>query len=95
MRRFYVSAERECSFAIQLNIITLYNIPDVSCAGSTSGYGEIMDIKKPKETAIKFKNANVIPNDILQRDREQSHRLHQPDHMISTIDPINGKTWAM
>lgn len=49
-----------------------------------------MDIKKPKETAIKFKNANVIPNDILQRDREQSHRLHQPDHMISTIDPITG-----
>lgn len=49
-----------------------------------------MDINQPsKKTATNFKNVNQI-SDLLPRDREQSHRLHQPHHMISTIDPITG-----
>ena len=26
----------------------------------------------------------------LARDQEQSHRLHEPDHLVNTIDPITG-----
>ena len=29
-------------------------------------------------------------DDFLARDKEQSHRLHEPESMISTIDPISG-----
>ncbi len=30
------------------------------------------------------------PDDFLQRDQEPSHNLHEPQSMISTIDPITG-----
>jgi YHS domain-containing protein len=29
-------------------------------------------------------------SDILERDKTQSHRLHEPEHRINTIDPISG-----
>lgn len=29
-------------------------------------------------------------DDFLERDKEPSHRLHEPESMISTIDPISG-----
>lgn len=29
--------------------------------------------------------------DILERDKTQSHRLHEPEHRMSTIDPMSGK----
>lgn len=29
-------------------------------------------------------------DDFLERDKEPSHRLHEPEGMISTIDPISG-----
>ena len=39
-----------------------------------------------------FENLNwVASDDTLPRDREQSHRLHQPDHLINTIDPITSR----
>ena len=37
-----------------------------------------------------FHSLNWAANDPLPRDQEQSHRLHQPHHMIGTIDPITG-----
>ncbi len=50
-----------------------------------------MNIKKPrKDTAARSNNSDDIATDVLPRDREQSHRLHEPDYMISTIDPITG-----
>jgi len=40
--------------------------------------------------ALRFEELNWVASSPLPRDREQSHRLHEPDHLISTIDPING-----
>ena len=43
-------------------------------------------------TAVKgFESLNWVNLDDLPRDREQSHRLHEPDHLINTIDPITGR----
>jgi len=40
--------------------------------------------------AIRFDELNWIATMALPRDQEQSHRLHEPDHLVSTIDPITG-----
>ncbi len=42
------------------------------------------------DTQHTFDNPNFVAHDPLPRDQEQSHRLHQPDHLINTIDPITG-----
>ena len=39
---------------------------------------------------IKFGEAGWISKSALPRDKEQSHRLHEPTMMISSIDPISG-----
>lgn len=43
-----------------------------------------------KVPVIKFGEAGWISESALPRDKLQSHRLHEPTSMISTIDPING-----
>jgi hypothetical protein len=40
--------------------------------------------------AIRFEDLNWVATPPLSRDQEQSHRLHEPDHLIGTIDPITG-----
>ena len=40
--------------------------------------------------ALKFEYLNWVAADPLPRDQTQSHRLHEPDHRISTIDPMTG-----
>ena len=40
--------------------------------------------------AIKFEYLNWVAADPLPRDQTQSHRLHEPDHRVSTIDPMTG-----
>ena len=40
--------------------------------------------------AIRFEYLNWVATPPLPRDQEQSHRLHEPDHLIGTIDPITG-----
>ncbi|MGD8876001.1 MAG: hypothetical protein PVH38_12705 [Gammaproteobacteria bacterium] len=40
--------------------------------------------------ALRFGDLNWVASSPLPRDREPSHRLHEPDHMINTIDPITG-----
>ncbi|HHJ16778.1 MAG TPA: hypothetical protein ENJ80_08795, partial [Gammaproteobacteria bacterium] len=52
-----------------------------------------MHIQTPSQhiPAIRFEELNWVATDPLPRDLEQSHRLHEPDHMISTIDPITGR----
>ena len=37
-----------------------------------------------------FESLNWVGDIPLPRDQEQSHRLHEPDHLINTIDPITG-----
>jgi len=37
--------------------------------------------------AIKFEYLNWLATDALPRDQTQSHRLHEPKHLIKTFDP--------
>jgi len=39
---------------------------------------------------IRFEDLNWVASPPMQRDKEQSHLLHQPDHLLGTIDPITG-----
>jgi hypothetical protein len=41
--------------------------------------------------AFRFESLNWVATEPLLRDQEQSHRLHEPDHLIGTIDPITGR----
>jgi hypothetical protein len=52
-----------------------------------------MTIKRQsRQTMVRgSENLDWIASDILPRDREQSHRLHEPDHLINTIDPITNR----
>jgi hypothetical protein len=40
--------------------------------------------------AIRFEFLNWIATDPMPRDQAQSHRLHEPEHRINTIDPMTG-----
>ncbi len=39
---------------------------------------------------IKFEYLNWVASDPFPRDRTQSHRLHEPEHRVSTTDPMTG-----
>ena len=39
---------------------------------------------------LSFASLNWIATDSMARDQEQSHRLHEPTHRDSSIDPITG-----
>jgi len=41
--------------------------------------------------AIRFEDLNWVATTPLARDQEQSHRLHEPGHLVNTIDPITGR----
>lgn len=41
--------------------------------------------------AIKFEYLNWVASDPMPRDQLQSHRLHEPEHLINTIDPMTGE----
>jgi hypothetical protein len=43
---------------------------------------------------IGFDAINWISAEPLPRDREQSHRLHEPEHLNNSIDPITGRDIA-
>ena len=38
-----------------------------------------------------FNALNYVATDPLPRDTEQSHRLHEPEQMLTSIDPITGR----
>lgn len=40
---------------------------------------------------IRFEDLNWVATGALLRDQEQSHRLHEPDHLVNTIDPMTGR----
>jgi len=40
---------------------------------------------------IRFEDLNWVATGALPRDREQSHRLHEPDYRVNTIDPMTGR----
>lgn len=42
-------------------------------------------------TVHRFDSVNYVGTDPAVRDQGQSHRLHEPGLMISTIDPISGR----
>lgn len=39
---------------------------------------------------IRFEYLNWCGTDALPRDQSQSQRLHEPEHLINTIDPMTG-----
>jgi len=41
-------------------------------------------------TALKFESLNWVATDPMPRDQAQSHRLHEPEHRINSIDPMTG-----
>ena len=43
-----------------------------------------------KVPAFKMENLKWVAIDPLSRDQAQSHRLHEPEHLINTIDPMTG-----
>ena len=43
-----------------------------------------------KAPVLKFESLNWVATDPMPRDRAQSHRLHEPEHRINTIDPMTG-----
>jgi hypothetical protein len=43
-----------------------------------------------KTPALKFESLNWVASDPLPRDQAQSHRLHEPEYRINTIDPMTG-----
>ena len=51
-----------------------------------------MNNRKPyhQSPPIRFEELNWVASSALPRDLEQSHRLHEPDHLIGTIDPMTG-----
>jgi len=44
-----------------------------------------------RSPTIRFEELNWVGSSDLPRDQEQSHRLHEPDHLIGTIDPMTGR----
>jgi hypothetical protein len=40
--------------------------------------------------AVKFEFLNWVATDALPRDQAQSHRIHEPEYRIGTIDPMTG-----
>lgn len=42
-------------------------------------------------TIHNFEALNYVGTDPLPRDAEQSHRLHEPEQMLTSIDPITGR----
>jgi hypothetical protein len=48
-----------------------------------------MDVRNT--TVHDFQSLAYVATDPLPRDQSQSRRLHEPEYMISTIDPITGR----
>lgn len=44
-----------------------------------------------KTPAIRFEFLNWLAPDPLARDQAQRLRLHEPEHLINTIDPMTGR----
>jgi YHS domain-containing protein len=40
--------------------------------------------------SLRFDELNWVADAPLPRDQQQSHRLHEPDYLLGTIDPITG-----
>jgi hypothetical protein len=43
-----------------------------------------------KSPTLSFESLNWVADEPLSRDQSQSERLHEPEHLINTIDPMTG-----
>jgi hypothetical protein len=50
-----------------------------------------MDTMNQGTTVHRFDSSNYVGTESLPRDRTQSDRLHQPEQMLTCIDPISGR----
>jgi len=46
--------------------------------------------QKPNPSSMNIDSPNWTADEVLARDKDQTQRLHEPDHIISSIDPISG-----
>jgi len=44
-----------------------------------------------KSPTLSFETLNWVADEPLARDQTQSKRLHEPEHLINTIDPMTGR----
>jgi hypothetical protein len=44
-----------------------------------------------KSPTLSFESLNWVADEPLSRDQTQSQRLHEPEHLINTIDPMTGR----
>jgi hypothetical protein len=44
-----------------------------------------------RKADIRFESLNWVATEPLSRDQTQSQRLHEPEHLINTIDPMTGR----
>jgi hypothetical protein len=44
-----------------------------------------------KSPTLSFESLNWVADEPLSRDQTQSKRLHEPEHLINTIDPMTGR----
>jgi len=44
-----------------------------------------------KSPTLSFESLNWVADEPLLRDQTQSKRLHEPEHLINTIDPMTGR----
>jgi hypothetical protein len=44
-----------------------------------------------KSPTLSFESLNWVADEPLSRDQTQSRRLHEPEHLINTIDPMTGR----
>jgi hypothetical protein len=42
-------------------------------------------------TVHRYDSLDYVATEALDRDKAQSRRLHEPDHIITSIDPITGR----
>jgi hypothetical protein len=44
-----------------------------------------------KSPTLSFESLNWVADEPLSRDQTESRRLHEPEHLINTIDPMTGR----
>jgi hypothetical protein len=69
----------------------LTRLPQWILCGLISEVAMATSVQTENTTVHNFNSLAYVATDPMLRDRSQSRRLHEPESMISTIDPITGR----
>jgi hypothetical protein len=87
-RKFYYPAdqsvyfEREASIPVHTTMLIADSAREVRMKTSSQQNDSVIH---------RFDSLDYVGTDPMARDREQTHRLHEPDMMVTSIDPITGR----